>query len=154
VGDARKFVQQAAGCRGRIDVKQCSAGETEALCLMPHLMPHWLPASSSTALICRASSRVGAITSATGLRPAEGAGQGKAGQEEGRGRMGGGVTGTTGHGLAGVLLGRWEGRVASRHQAGLQHQTAAMPTGTHTSSARIIGSRASAASPPPVMLCP
>ena len=33
-------------------------------------MPHWLPASSSTVLICSASSRVGAITSATGFLPA------------------------------------------------------------------------------------
>ena len=44
-------------------------------------MPHWLPASSSTALICSASSRVGAITSATGLRPAGGR-QGRVGQGE------------------------------------------------------------------------
>ncbi len=35
-------------------------------------MPHWLPASSSTALICSASSRVGASTSATGFLPAAG----------------------------------------------------------------------------------
>ena len=52
------------------------------------------------------------------------------------------------HGL-GVLLGRWEGHVAGRHQARLQHHAAATPAGTHHGSAHI--ERPSGAAAPPVM---